>query len=115
MAGERDRLLQVFQNLIENAIKFTGEQESARIRIGAERRQGEIVCYVRDNGIGIDPAHHDKVFGIFTQLDPGQSGSGIGLALVKRIIEAHGGRVWVESQGAATGATFCFVLEPTAA
>ncbi len=108
--AERDRFLEVFQNLIENAAKFAGEEDRPLIRIGAEERDGEAVCYVRDNGIGIDPKHQEKVFGIFTQLSPKYPGSGIGLALVKRIIETHDGRIWVESEGAGTGSKFCFTL-----
>ncbi len=69
------------------------------------------VLYVRDNGIGIDPQYHDKVFGLFERLDPeGSEGTGIGLALVKRIVEVHGGRIRVESDGKGRGSTFCFTL-----
>ncbi|MCP3986697.1 MAG: histidine kinase, partial [bacterium] len=67
--------------------------------------------YIRDNGMGIDPQYHEKVFGLFERLDPEASeGTGIGLALAKRIIEVHGGRVWVESEGRGRGPTFCFTL-----
>lgn len=110
VCGERDSLLQVFQNLIENAAKFTGRQASPVIRIGARQDGDQAVSYVRDNGLGIDPSHHDRIFGVFTQLDPDGSGSGVGLALVRRIIESHGGRVWVESEGTGTGSTFCFTI-----
>ena len=72
--------------------------------------QGKPVFFVRDNGLGIDPRYHDKVFGLFDKLDPRSEGTGIGLALVKRIIEVHGGHVWVESAGLGHGATFCFTL-----
>jgi signal transduction histidine kinase len=70
----------------------------------------ETVCYVRDNGIGIAPRYHDKVFGLFERLDGASDGTGIGLTLVKRIVEVHGGRVWVESAGEGHGSTFCFTL-----
>jgi signal transduction histidine kinase len=65
---------------------------------------------VRDNGIGIEPRYHEKVFGLFERLDVSSDGTGIGLALVKRIIEVHGGRIWVESAGQGHGSTFCFTL-----
>jgi signal transduction histidine kinase/streptogramin lyase len=116
--GDRVRLLQVFQNLVHNAIKFSGGLDEPRIEIGARQRDDEWLVWVRDNGVGIDPAYHDKVFGLFDQLSPGQEGTGIGLALVKRIVEVHGGQVWVESEGEGTGCTFCFTLpvgRPTSA
>jgi signal transduction histidine kinase len=100
----------VLQNLIENAIKFTGEQPGPRIEVGARREDGETVCYVRDNGMGINPRYHGKVFDLFDQLDSTSEGTGLGLALVKRIAEVHGGRVWVESEGLGHGSTFCFTL-----
>jgi signal transduction histidine kinase len=68
------------------------------------------VFYVQDNGIGIDPKYQQKVFGLFEKLDPAAAGTGIGLALVKRIVEVHGGSIWVESAGSGCGTTFCFTL-----
>ena len=68
------------------------------------------VFFVTDNGIGLDPRYQEKVFGLFDKLDPRSEGTGIGLALVKRIITVHGGRVWIESAGPGTGTTFCFTL-----
>jgi signal transduction histidine kinase len=70
------------------------------------------VYYVRDNGQGIEPRFLERVFGLFEKLDPSAEGTGVGLALVRRIIEAHGGRVWAESEGAGRGSTFCFTLPP---
>ena len=108
--GDRTRLLQVLQNLLDNAIKFIGTQPQPRIEISARRDGGEAICHVRDNGIGIDPSQHQEVFGLFGQLEPGGEGAGIGLALVLRIIESHGGRIWIESEGSGQGSTFCFTL-----
>ncbi len=108
--GDRLRLLELFQNLIENAVKFMGPQPEPRVVIGANRDGEETVCYVRDNGIGIDPQYHEKVFGLFNRLNPSSEGTGIGLALVKRIVELHGGRIWIESEGEGEGATFFFSL-----
>jgi signal transduction histidine kinase len=65
---------------------------------------------VRDNGIGVDPQHAERIFGLFEKLERGSEGTGIGLALVKRIVEVHGGRIWVESEGSGAGSCFCFVL-----
>ncbi len=108
--GDRVRLAEVFQNLIDNAAKFMGEQTEPLIEIGAEIRNGEIACFVRDNGIGIDPQHTHKLFELFEKLHPEIEGSGMGLALVKRIVELHGGRIWVESEGLGKGACFWFSL-----
>jgi signal transduction histidine kinase len=90
-----------------------GDQPQPRIAIGVCQQGQERAFYVQDNGIGIDPRYHQQVFGLFEKLDAVGDGTGIGLALVKRIVEVHGGRVWVESQGAGQGATFCFTLPHT--
>jgi PAS domain S-box-containing protein len=110
--GDRARLVEVVQNLIDNACKFMGDQPEPRITIGRSGtdRDGRPIVFVRDNGCGIDPQYHDKVFGLFDKLDPRSEGTGIGLALVKRILEIHGGRIWVESAGANMGSTFYFTL-----
>jgi signal transduction histidine kinase len=108
--GDRIRLAEVVQNLVDNAVKYMGDQAHPRVEIGSRRDGDETVCYVRDNGIGIAPSVRERVFGLFEQLDPGADGSGIGLSLVKRIVEVHGGRVWVESEGLGHGSTLCFTL-----
>ncbi len=108
--GDRLRLVEAFQNLIENAVKFMGDQPEPRVEIGAEP-QGEdrVLCWVRDNGQGIDARYHEKVFGLFERLDNRVEGTGVGLAIVKRIVEVHGGRIWVES-GEGQGSIFRFVI-----
>ncbi len=108
---DRTRLVEVFQILFENAASFMGEQAAPRLEVGERLAgAGEVCCYVLDNGIGIDPRYHEKVFGLFERLDQATEGTGVGLALVKRIVELHGGRVWVESEGRGRGSTFCFTL-----
>lgn len=107
---DRTRMLTVLQNLIENALKFTSDEPIPRVEVGVRRDNAEQVCFVRDNGIGIASDHRTRVFRLFEQLDKHVSGSGIGLALTKRIIEMHGGRIWVESEGSGRGSTLCFVL-----
>jgi signal transduction histidine kinase len=108
--GDRARLVEAVQNLVDNAVKFLGDQPEPRIEIGARPAGGGHVFFVRDNGIGIEPRFHGKVFGLFDKLNPESVGTGVGLALVKRIVEVHGGRIWVESEGAGTGAAFYFTL-----
>ena len=83
---DRARLIEVMQNLIDNAVKFMGDQTEPRIEIGVRDEKSRLVFFVKDNGLGIDPRYHDKVFGLFDKLDPKSEGTGIGLALVKRII-----------------------------
>jgi len=113
--GDRQRLVEVLQNLLDNATKFMGDQPDPHIEIGARSARGEDaergkpIFFVKDNGIGIASEHNERIFGLFNQLDPKMEGTGVGLALVKRIIEFHGGRIWVESE-AGKGSTFCFTL-----
>jgi signal transduction histidine kinase len=111
--ADRRRLLEAIQNLLENAAKFGGDQPNPVIEIGWREDAGERVFYVRDNGRGIEPRFLERVFGLFEKLDAGSEGTGVGLALVRRIIEAHGGRAWAESEGLGKGATFCFTLPGT--
>jgi signal transduction histidine kinase len=98
-------MVEVLQNLIVNATKFMGDQPQPLIEIGIRDK----IFYVRDNGIGIAAEYHERIFGLFNKLDQFSDGTGIGLALVKRIIEVHGGRIWIESE-TGKGATFFFTL-----
>ncbi|MFO7985964.1 MAG: ATP-binding protein, partial [Desulfatiglandaceae bacterium] len=108
---DANRIYQVFENLVVNAIKFTGDTEKPKIEIGYEERGESHYFYVRDNGIGIDPEYHGKIFEIFykrNEIDDPE-GTGFGLVIVKRIVNNHGGKVWVESEKR-KGATFYFTL-----
>jgi len=110
--GDHARLVEVIQNLISNAIKFMGNQPRPTIEVGMDGHDdtdGKAVFFVRDNGVGIEPQYHERIFGLFNRLDPAVEGTGIGLTLVKRIIEIHNGKIWVESQPG-EGATFYFTL-----
>ena len=110
VTGNRRRLLEMMQNLMDNASKFMGDQTDPLIEIchGGDEN-GMPIFLVRDNGIGIPPEQHETIFGIFNKLNPKAEGTGIGLALVKKIIEIHGGRIWVESE-AEKGSAFYFSL-----
>ncbi len=111
VSGDRPRLVEVMQNLIDNAAKFSGDQPNPHVEIGVRKENDENVFFVKDNGIGIDPKFHQRIFDLFNKLDPmSDDGTGVGLALVKRMIEVHDGRIWVESDGKGTGSTFCFTL-----
>jgi signal transduction histidine kinase len=111
ITGDHARLVEVMQNLIDNATKFMGSQLRPTIEVGTEGSDtdGKTIFFVRDNGIGIDPQYHERIFGLFNRLDPSMNGTGIGLALVKRIIEIHHGRIWVKSKPG-EGTTFYFTL-----
>lgn len=109
VVGDSMRLREVIENLLSNAIRYIGAEPNL-ISIGCRRQGDETIFYIKDNGIGIDPGHFDTIFELFRRLDPKSSGEGVGLAITRRIIEAHGGRIWVESAGEGTGSCFCFTL-----
>ena len=113
LVGDPVQLTRLFQNLLVNSIRFRGEARP-EIHIGAEARGGEWVISVRDNGIGIEPQYSEKVFGIFKCLHPRDKypGSGMGLAICRKIVSRHEGRIWVESE-LGKGATFCFTVPRT--
>ncbi|MEI2609750.1 MAG: PAS domain-containing sensor histidine kinase [Candidatus Promineifilaceae bacterium] len=111
--GDHQRLVEVLQNLLDNATKFLCPHPQPYIEIGQAGYDADQkpILFVRDNGIGIAPEYHEQIFGLFNKLDPQTEGTGIGLALVKRIIEVHNGTIWIESQPQ-QGATFFFSLPP---
>jgi len=108
---DRLRISEVMQNLISNAVKFMGDQPRPAIEVGVQGsdEDGKSIFFVRDNGIGIHPDFHERIFGLFNRLNPDTDGTGIGLTLVRRIVETHGGRVWVESD-VGKGSNFLFTL-----
>lgn len=108
--GDRARLVQVWQNLIDNAVKFMGEQPAPHILIGADRNEKQVVYYVSDNGIGVEPSYHQKIFGMFEKLNVAVPGSGLGLALVKRIVQLYRGEIHIESHGTGQGSRFRLTL-----
>mgnify|MGYP000285280707 CR=1 FL=1 len=108
--GDEDQLRQVFQNLLDNAMEYSGD-EPPRIRVSAERDGDQWLLSISDDGIGIDADHQDRVFEVFQRLHThdDHAGTGIGLSLCRRIVERHGGEIWVDSDPGA-GSTFSFTL-----
>ncbi|MGC8660662.1 MAG: sensor histidine kinase, partial [Desulfomonilaceae bacterium] len=110
IVASRSKLLTIMQNLIENASKYMGPQTEPIIEIGSVKDGSDFVFFVQDNGMGIDPANQQKIFKLFVKLDENSDGTGIGLAMLKRIVESENGRIWVESKGLGHGSRFCFTL-----
>jgi light-regulated signal transduction histidine kinase (bacteriophytochrome) len=110
--GDDMQMIQLLQNLIGNAIKFH-DTKPPRVHVGVRRQDGDWLFFVRDNGIGIDPQYADRIFVIFQRLHNRDkyAGTGIGLAICQKIVERHGGRIWVDSEPG-KGATFYFTLHP---
>lgn len=108
--GDRARLEAIWQNLVENAVKYMGGQMRPVVEIGFDGSGAETIFFVRDNGMGIDPADRDRIFGFCSKLDPASDGPGLGLAMTKKIIEHYGGKISVESEGLGHGACFRFTL-----
>jgi len=108
---ERARLVQVIQNLVDNAAKFMKDQENPKIEIGVKQSDRDTVFFVRDNGIGMEPEFFEQIFGLFNMLEANREGTGVGLTLAKRIIEVHGGKIWVQSEGLRKGSVFYFTLK----
>ena len=108
--GDQTQLVQLFQNLISNAVKFRGEQTPV-VQIHAKRQPVDWLIEVRDNGIGIDREHHERIFEIFQRLHTRKKypGTGIGLAICQRIIQRHGGKIWAESAPGG-GTSFFFTI-----
>lgn len=108
---DRQYFLQAIENLLANASRYSRSANGgSNIKIGVTRSSEELTCYVKDNGIGLEAQYLEKVFGLFERVDLNSDSTGVGLAIVKRIIEAHGGRIWVESEGLGHGTTFFFTL-----
>jgi signal transduction histidine kinase len=106
--GDGRQLRRVLQNLVGNAVKFRGA-EPPRVEVSAQHGSAAWVVTVRDNGVGIDPEHASRIFAMFTRLNGETEGTGIGLAVCRRVVEAHGGRIWVE-QAEGGGSAFRFTL-----
>jgi light-regulated signal transduction histidine kinase (bacteriophytochrome) len=109
--GDRNLIKQVYFNLLANAAKFAKDRNPALIEAGSYIEGSEMVYYIKDNGVGFDMTYYDKLFGVFQRLHSSDDfeGTGVGLAIVKRIIQRHGGRVWAEAK-VDEGATFYFTL-----
>lgn len=110
LKADRSNLVQIWQNLIDNAVKFSASGKAPVIRIGSRGKGNDREFFVCDNGAGIDPRYHDKIFDLFEKLDVSVPGSGLGLALVRRIVEQYGGSIKVESKGLGSGSCFRFTL-----
>jgi signal transduction histidine kinase len=115
-SGDRSLLRQVWVNLLSNAVKYSGKREQPLVRVGCRTEGGQLIYWVRDNGAGFDPRYADRLFGVFQRLHRADEfpGTGVGLAIVQRVVTRHGGRVWAESRPG-EGACFYFSLPREAA
>ena len=113
--GDPGLIRQVWENLIGNAVKFSANRPDAQVSVESQAAAGEVIYHVRDNGIGFDMAYAGKLFGVFQRLQPAEfPGTGIGLAIVARIVDRHGGRVWADGR-VGDGACFSFALPAASA
>ncbi|NNF50846.1 MAG: PAS domain S-box protein [Gammaproteobacteria bacterium] len=111
-SGDPVRLFELVQNLVENAIKFTATGTAPDVIIGCEQFEAENRYFIEDNGPGVDPDDRERIFGLFEQVEQTDKGTGIGLSLARRILQVHGGTIWVEQGRELSGARFVFVLPP---
>ena len=111
VVGDKMRLVQLYQNLIGNAVRYS-DKEQGHIRIFWEEKNGQMIFGVADNGVGIDPVYHEKIFKIFESLSDSKDSTGVGLSIVKKIIDLHQGQIWLESE-VGKGTTFYFTLDVT--
>jgi signal transduction histidine kinase len=110
LIGDRFHLFRIWQNLIENAIKYCREDSNILIELGVWHHNNETVFFVKDNGIGIVHQYQNKIFGFFEQLNQNSPGTGMGLYMIQRIVNNYNGRIWVESEGIGKGSCFFFTL-----
>ena len=111
--GDETQINQVFSNLLVNALKYLNSKRPGNIKISGDKKKGQVIYCVEDNGIGISPKNQDKIFNIFHQLNPEISnGEGLGLTIIRKILDKHHGKIWVESE-TGKGAKF-YVSLPTA-
>jgi signal transduction histidine kinase len=111
ISGDSRRLTLLLQNLLDNALRFASDERKPQIRIEVQERDGSWQVCIHDNGIGIDPRYHDRIFEVFKRLHPRgrYDGTGIGLSIARKIVEQHRGRIWIESE-LGVGTAVCFTL-----
>lgn len=110
LSGDSQRIAEIFQNLITNAIKFRSPSRDLELKIQAEQKENMAFFSIQDNGIGLDKKYHNKIFNLFEKLNNAAEGTGIGLTVVQKIINAYNGKIWIESEGLDRGTKFIFTL-----